>query len=212
MKKFIKSISFLCLALVMLVPMFALAGCSKKWTVTVSIEAGQGVVMKKVKVDTDAKSYVGKNTVEEGSKFEYLVSPATGYEIEKILVNNEEIDILDKDGFYPCIESVEKNITIKVYFKVKKVQVIFACNNGNDIIKATRLDYGSTINLNDAKFGGENNDFWFYLVGTGSIFMSAKDEFENVLSVPELTLTIVSSKTRDELISSGVDITAIQAL
>lgn len=212
MKKFIKSLSFLCLALVMVVPMFALAGCSKKWTVKVSIESGQGVVMKKVKVDSDAESYVGKNTVEEGSKFEYLVSPATGYEIDKILVNDEEIEILNKEGFYPVIESVEKNYTIKVYFKVKKVQVIFACNNGSDIIKTATLDYGTTINLNDAKFGGENNDLWFVLIGDSVTPYQAKLQFENVLSVPELTLKIVSTKTRDELVSSGVDITAIQAL
>ncbi len=204
MKKFIKSISFLCLALVMIVPMFALAGCSKKWTVRVSIESGQGVVMKKVKTDADAESYVGKNTVEEGSKFEYLVSPATGYEIDKILVNDEEIEILNKEGFYPVIESVEKNYTIKVYFKVKKVQVIFACNNGNDIIKTATLDYGTVINLNDAKYGGENNDLWFVLIGDSVTPYQAKLQFSNVLSVPELTLKIVSSKTREELVSAGV--------
>lgn len=207
MKKFIKSLSMICLALVMLVPAFALAGCSKKYTINVSIEAGDGVVLKQSLVDTESKNYVGKNTVEEGSKFEYFVKPATGYEIDKIVVNGTEIEITNKAGFYPVIEKVEKNYTIKVYFKIKKVTVKFACNGGLDTIATVKYDANAQINLGAEMFGGEDNGLWYARVdGSSAVSLS------NNVTLSGVDVTIYTIKTREELASLGVDVQAIANL
>lgn len=206
MKKFIKSISMFCLALVMLVPAFALAGCSKKYTITVSVESGEGVVLKQSIIDTDGKNYVGKNTVEEGEKFEYFVRPSTFYEIDKVVVNGEEIEVTDRAGFYPVIESVEKNYTIKVYFKIKKVTVKFACESGIDEIATVKYDANASINLGAEMFGNAN--LWRAKLSDGSDVAS----LPTVLSLTGCDVTIYTTLTRAQLAENGINVSAISAL
>ena len=68
MKKLFKSLSVICLALVLLCPL-ALVGCSKNYTINIQIvenEDGGAVYLKNV----NSISAVGNNTVKEGEKFE----------------------------------------------------------------------------------------------------------------------------------------------
>lgn len=197
MKKIIKSLTMLCLALVLCVPMFMLAGCTKNYTITISIEAGKGTVYKKVLEDKDQKPLVGKNTVKGGEKFEYLVSPSSGYEIEKVVVNGEEVEITNVGGTYFYIKEVDKNYTIEVYFKEEVYTVTFQCSDGTELFLQKNYKYGSTIDFNAKEFGGNNNDFW-YVIDSENRSVSIKESHNNRLTVGR-DLTIRTSKTKAEL-------------
>lgn len=196
MKKFIKSLTMLCFALVLCVPMFMLAGCTKNYTITVSVEAGKGFVYK-AKEDNGQKNLLGKNTVKGGEKFEYFVSPATGYEIDKIVVNGEEIEVTDTLKIYPYIEKVDKNYIIEVYFKEMICTVTFQCSDGNELFLQKNYKYGSTIDFNAKEFGGNNNDFWC-VIDSNNHSVSIKESHNNRLTVGR-DLIIKTSKTKAEL-------------
>ena len=196
MKKFIKSLTMLCLALVLCVPMFMLAGCTKNYTITFSVEAGKGFVYK-AKEDNGQENLLGKNTVKGGEKFEYLVSPSSGYEIDKIVVNGEEIEVTDTLKIYPYIEKVDKNYIIEVYFKEMICTVTFQCSDGNELFLQKNYKYGSTINFNAKEFGGNNNDFWC-VIDSNNHSVSIKERYNNSLTVGR-DLIIKTSKTKAEL-------------
>lgn len=196
MKKFIKSLTMLCFALVLCVPMFMLAGCTKNYTITFSVEAGKGFVYK-AKEDNGQENLLGKNTVRGGEKFEYFVSPATGYEIDKIVVNGEEIEVTDTLKIYPYIEKVDKNYIIEVYFKEMICTVTFQCSDGNELFLQKNYKFNSIIDFNAKEFGGNNNDFW-YVVNSKNEQMSIKTKYNNRISVSG-ALTIKTSKTKAEL-------------
>lgn len=196
MKKFIKSLTMLCFALVLCVPMFMLAGCTKNYTITVSVEAGKGFVYK-AKEDNGQKNLLGKNTVKGGEKFEYFVYPATGYEIDKIVVNGEEIEVTDTLKIYPYIEKVDKNYIIEVYFKEMICTVTFQCSDGNELFLQKNYKFNSIIDFNAKEFGGNNNDFW-YVIDSENHNISIKESHNNRLTVGR-DLTIRTSKTKAEL-------------
>lgn len=196
MKKFIKSLTMLCFALVLCVPMFMLAGCTKNYTITISVEAGKGFVYK-AKEDNGQENLLGKNTVRGGEKFEYFVSPATGYEIDKIVVNGEEIEVTDTLKIYPYIEKVDKNYIIEVYFKEKIYTVTFQCSDGNELFLQKNYKFNSIIDFNAKEFGGNNNDFW-YVIDSENHNISIKESHNNRLTVGR-DLTIRTSKTKAEL-------------
>lgn len=197
MKKFIKSLTMLCFALVLCVPMFMLAGCTKNYTITISVEAGNGTVYKKVLEDKDKKNLVGKNTVRGGEKFEYLVSPSSGYEIEKVVVNGEEVEITNVGGTYFYIKEVDKNYTIEVYFKEKIYTVTFQCSDGNELFLQKNYKFNSIIDFNAKEFGGNNNDFWC-VIDSNNHSVSIKESHNNKLAVGR-DLIIKTSKTKAEL-------------
>lgn len=196
MKKIIKSLTMLCFALVLCVPMFMLAGCTKNYTITVSVEAGKGSVYK-AKEDNGQENLLGKNTVRGGEKFEYYVVPATGYEIDKVVVDGEEVEITNITGTYFYIEEVDKNHTIQAYFKEKIYTVTFQCSDGNELFLQKNYKFNSIIDFNAKEFGGNNNDFW-YVVNSKNVQISIKTEYNNRISVSG-ALTIKTSKTKAEL-------------
>ena len=196
MKKFIKSLTMLCFALVLCVPMFMLAGCTKNYTITISVEAGKGSVYK-AKEDNGQENLLGKNTVRGGEKFEYYVVPATGYEIDKVVVDGEEVEITNISGTYFYIEKVDKNHTIQAYFKEKIYTVTFQCSDGNELFLQKNYKFNSIIDFNAKEFGGNNNDFW-YVVNSKNEQISIKTKYNNRISVSG-ALTIKTSKTKAEL-------------
>lgn len=197
MKKFIKSLTMLCFAIVLCVPMLVFAGCTKNYTINVSVKAGEGNVYKKVLEDKDQKNYVGKNTVKGGEKFEYNVAPAYGYEIDKVVVNGEEEAVTNSAGTYFYINEVDKNYEIEVYFKVKKFTVTFSCSDGAEFYMQRNYDYGTYVDLSATEFGGSGNDFW-YVIDSKNNRESISELYNNKLYVGG-DLVVKTSKTLAEL-------------
>lgn len=200
MKKFIKSLTMLCFAIVLCVPMLVFAGCTKNYTINVSVKAGEGNVYKKVLEDKDQKNYVGKNTVKGGEKFEYYVVPSTGYEIEKVVVNGEEANVTNVAGTYFYIDKVDQNYTIEVYFKEKMFTVTFQCSDGAEFYLQKNYKFGTYIDFNDNEFGGNNNNFW-YVLDSSNNKKSISAEHNNRLFVGG-DMIIKTSKTLAELNSA----------
>lgn len=196
MKKFIKSLTMLCFALVLCVPMFMLAGCTKNYTITISVEAGKGSVYK-AKEDNGQENLLGKNTVKGGEKFEYYVVPATGYEIEKVVVDGEEVEITNDSGTYFYIEEVDKNHIIQAYFREKNYTITFQCSDGNEFFLQKNCKFNSTIDLNAKEFGGNDNDFW-YVINSKNERETIRTKYNNKIYVSG-ALTIKTSKTKAEL-------------
>lgn len=200
MKKFIKSFSMLCLALLIAVPVFAFAGCSKKFTISISIESGSGNVYKQAVLDANGKmvNLVGDNAVEGGSKFEYKIAPAHGYEIEKVVVDGKEetLTLEDKtESVALYFDKVDKNHNVKVYFKKTTFVVNLKCADGETFKTVNKL-FGESIDLNENQYGGQDNDFWYVLVEGTKTYV--KTEVENIVYVGS-ELTIYTDKTRAEL-------------
>lgn len=163
MKKIIKTISTICLVLLMAVPMFMLAGCSKNYTIEIIVDGGNGGVFKQ----KTELSVIGKNTVDGEEKFEYFISPNAGYEIESITIDGENVEVTNAAGMYKFFEDIKDNHTVVVKFKPVVCEITFMCRNDADTewVKVTALnsavDYGTCLNLNTARFGGQNNKIWF---------------------------------------------------
>ena len=126
MKKFMKSLSLICLAVLMLCPLM-LAGCARNYTIDISIAGGKGFVLEK---GYEAKNVVGSNVVKDGEKFEYFIKPNTGYQIAKIVIDGEEWTedyTRDETGTYLSFEEVDKNHTVVVTFEAIDRQVTLYC-------------------------------------------------------------------------------------
>ena len=189
MKKLFKSILSLSVAFVLVLPLLLLAGCSKKYTITVSINAGEGSVLLK-QVSTDAgssKSVVGKNSVAEGEKFEFLITPNTGYQIKSIKEDGVLVEgDYDKAGTYRSFANVKANHKVEVEFEKVEYTVTFMCKNGSDeweTYTTVNVKYDEAINLNAAEFGGENNNNWYKTVN-GNVVYLYNDNADPTASVP----------------------------
>ena len=88
---------------------------------------------------------IGKNEVEEGSRFEYSVVPATGYQIKYIKVDGVEIEYTISEADYdkgasiarPLLsEHIDANHTIEVAFEARTYYLTFAYgSNANNVLK-----------------------------------------------------------------------------
>lgn len=201
MKKFIKSLSLFCLMIAMCIPALCLAGCAKNYTITISIAGGEGNVFLK---GSESVPVVGKNTVKEGSLFEYCVSPATGFEIDKIVVDGEEIEVTDKKRFYPYFDKVNANHTVEVSFKAESYAVALLCKKDGEeeyeVYDELTLTYGTKLDLGQNKYGGANNELWYIMKDIGGVYTKeyTKDVDNNVVFINGAK-QIMTDKTRAEL-------------
>ncbi len=80
----------------------------------------------------------GVTPVWEGESFTVTYSPFAGYEVQKVLVNNQEVD---KNGTY-SIASVNADYTIEIFFKIKSYKVTFTDYDGT-VLKTENVEHGS---------------------------------------------------------------------
>ena len=217
MKKIIKSTLSLMLAFVLIIPVFLLTGCSKKYTINVKISAGEGSVLlqQESMIAGTSKSVVGNNAVEEGAKFEFLIKPATGYEIKSIKEDGVLVETgYDKKGTYRSFVDVKANHKVEVEFQKEKFAVTFKCKDGSnnwvDYKVVENIEYNSEINLNDAIYGGTGNKNWYKNVN-GAITYFYNDNSDPNAAIPsyytadsnilvvKTNWTIYTTKTADEI-------------
>ena len=201
MKKIIKSLSLFCLMIAMCIPVLCLAGCAKNYTITISIAGGEGSVFK---TQSESVSVVGKNTVKGDTLFEYFVKPAKHYEIDKIVVDGEEIEVTNTDGVYLYFDKVDANHNVEVSFKAESYAVDLRCKKngeeGYEVYKTLILTYGTNLDLGQNEFGGANNELWYIMKTVDGTLspVSVKAESNNVVFVNG-TMQIMTDKTRAEL-------------
>lgn len=80
----------------------------------------------------------GATPVWEGEGFSLNYSPFVGYEVEKVLVNDVEVE---KTGTYE-IASVNQNYTIEIFFKIKSYTVTFV-DYDNRVLKTEKVEHGA---------------------------------------------------------------------
>lgn len=201
MKKIIKSLSLFCLMIAMCIPVLCFAGCAKNYTITISVVGGKGSVLK---TQSESVSVVGKNTVKGDTLFEYFVSPKKHYEIDKIVVDGEEIEVTNTDGVYLYFDKVDANHTVEVSFKAKSYAVTLLCKKdgeeGHEVYKTLILTYGTNLDLGQNEFGGANNNLWYIMKEISGVYTKeyTKDVDNNVVFIGE-TKQIMTDKTRAEL-------------
>lgn len=201
MKKIIKSLSLFCLMIAMCIPVICLAGCAKNYTITISIAGGEGSVFK---TQSESVSVVGKNTVKGGTLFEYFVSPKKHYEIDKIVVDGEEIEVTNTDDVYLYFDKVDANHTVEVSFKAQSYAVTLLCKKdgeeGHEVYKTLILTYGTNLDLGQNEYGGANNELWYIMKPVDGTLspVKVKADSNNVVFVNG-TMQIMTDKTRAEL-------------
>lgn len=201
MKKIIKSLSLFCLMIAMCIPVLCLAGCAKNYTITISIAGGEGSVLK---TQSESVSVVGKNTVKGDTLFEYFVKPAKHYEIDKIVVDGEEIEVTNTDGVYLYFDKVDANHNVEVSFKAESYAVTLLCKKdgeeGHEVYKTLILTYGTNLDLGQNEYGGANNELWYIMKTVDGTLspVSVKADSNNVVFVNG-TMQIRTDKTRAEL-------------
>ena len=205
MKKFFKSLSLICLALLIACPLM-LAGCSKNFTINVSVE-GEGMALLE---NVNSESVVGKNVVEKGEKFEIYIKPKTGYKIEKILIDGEEYKGYAASEHYYSFENVEDDHDIKIVFAADDVEVKLMCKSGTSyaLYDTVSIKFGSFIDLDN--YGGEGNKLWYKLIAGNREYAYngqsepdaeiADNHQSNMLVVRNVAgLTLYTDKTASEL-------------
>ncbi len=201
MKKIIKSLSLFCLMIAMCIPVLCLAGCAKNYTITISIAGGEGSVFK---TQSESVSVVGKNTVKGDTLFEYFVKPAKHYEIDKIVVDGEEIEVTNTDGVYLYFDKVDANHNVEVSFKAESYAVALLCKKdgeeGYEVYKTLILTYGTNLDLGQNEYGGANNELWYTMKTVNGTLspVKVKADSNNVVFVNG-TMQIMTDKTRAEL-------------
>ena len=160
MKKIFKSVGMICLALIMLCPL-ALVGCDKNYKINIEITEGSGFVYKK---NIEGASVSGRNTVDKGDKFEYFVTPDTGYEIDKVIVDGKPQTGFEKTGAYFCFENVKANHSVKISFITARHNVEFYCvgaGGAYELYKEVPVNHEANLDLNHVTYGGEANTLWY---------------------------------------------------
>ncbi len=166
MKKFFKSLMSLTLALVLIIPVLLLAGCTKKYTVEVGIAEGDGFVYL---YQHEGQSVLGKNVVSEGEKFEFLIKPKNdGWEIESIIEDGVLVtEDYSKEGTYRSFVDIKKNHTVEVKFKKIEFTITLMCVDEDDasafvVFDTVTVKYDEELDLNQTQYGGMNNKNWWY--------------------------------------------------
>ncbi|MBQ7466939.1 MAG: hypothetical protein IJS74_02575 [Clostridia bacterium] len=169
MKKLFKSILSLTIAFVLVLPLLVLAGCSKKYTITVAVKAGEGqVLLQQQSMEAGSStSVVGKNSVAEGEKFEFLVSANAGYKIKSIKEDGVLVEAdYSKTKIYRSFVDVKANHKVEVEFEKYDYTVTIMCKNeaGTDYVQYGDILYvksGDIVDFNANIYGGANNTNWF---------------------------------------------------
>lgn len=168
MKKVLKSLSlafvFLALAVVPL-----LAGCSKTYTVNVTITGGNqngGFV-----TYNGGISVYGKTAVEEGEDFIFTISPKDGYYIHEIKIDGEVYNSsYNKAGYTLTLDDVSANREVNITFAPTDgfTVTLYACeyneggqNMGFKKYKEYTVKYAEKLTLEEY---GEDVDNIFYYV------------------------------------------------
>lgn len=167
MKKVLKSLSlafvFLALAVVPL-----LVGCSKTYTVTVSVTGGNqngGFVTYRGGI-----SVYGKTAVDEGEDFVFTISPKDGYYIHEIKIDNKVYDkSFNKNGYTLTLEKVSSNREVNVTFApTNGYEITLYCCEYNEGGQNTGLVKYKTYNvlyaekLDLSEFGDNIDDVFYY--------------------------------------------------
>lgn len=173
MKKVIKGISLVCLAFLMVCPLM-LVGCAKKYTIDISVNNKAFGDVYKVNVST-SQTLIGKNTVEEGKKFEYFVSAHDGYEIESIVIDGVPYaNSYDKQGTRLYFADVKGDHTVEVTFKAIQRVVTFYCENatGDGFVeyKVINVDNGAVLDL--AEQVVVENTYWYIMSGANKKYLN----------------------------------------
>ena len=174
MKKFFKSLTAICLMAVLLLPALLLAGCTKNYTIKISIAEGEnyGQILAN---QQEGISVIGNNVVEGGSKFEYYIKANNGYEISEIVIDGEVQELSNKQEVYKFFDDIKTNHTVAVKFAKVKYEVTLMCRteDGTDYEEFEKIliEKDSALNLNSAKYGGEANKNWFYKFGNKNYYI-----------------------------------------
>lgn len=170
MKKVIKSLSIICLALLMICPL-ALVGCSKIYIITIEASAGGNVYKK----DYEGITVKGSNEVEKGEKFEYYVKANTGYEIESITIDGSlYTESYDKNQTYLSFENVDKDHSVTIVFKALPRTIILMCKNDSN---SNYIQFGDPLTLNKGEtidfnnYGGVGNKNWYKKIGNNNYYL-----------------------------------------
>ena len=192
MKKILKSISLMCLALLLICPVF-LTGCSKNLTLNFTVE-GVGGSFYKFSDSTDemtGKSISGETVIKEGSTFEYSVIPDYGYLIKELFVDGEVVQLSDREkeeGTVRNLSNIKANHEVKATFELREWSVKFVCvGNGltnPELFVLKKVLHNTAINVGTNEFGGADNAFWYTIKQNGDIEFSinGQDDPEKALA------------------------------
>ena len=202
MKKVLKSLSLICLAVLMVCPLM-LAGCAKNYTISVQM-TGHGQINQVTDGIVSATNVVGANKVKEGAWFEVAITPDTGYTIAEVLIDGEKFtETYEKTGFRYAFEDVSKNHTIAVTFEAIDRHVRFEClDEGSSVYvlynqtltKGTEtilqngiatVKHGSVLNLaEDFAYGtGAGQIHWVVWTGTQEIELAPQTTINGDLTI-----------------------------
>ena len=176
MKSFLKSILCLTLICLMFVPLFMFSGCTRNYTISVNIIGGEGDVLLKQTsmVAGTSKSVVGNNVVSQGEKFEFLISPKTGWQIKSIKEDDVAVsEEYDRSGAYRCFVEVKASHKVEIEFEKVEYTITFKCKDGENFVDYTVLtkQYNDEIDLNGEVFGGQNNKNWYKIVNSEVVYL-----------------------------------------
>ena len=174
MKKFVKVISAMCLAFILCLPLM-LAGCAKNYTVYIKVVGEGGGVYSYTKNSGQSKSVANKrNSVKEGSKFEYQIVPNNGYYIDKIIIDGVEKDksTYDQTRVILSFDDVHKNHKVEVSFVKHNWTVTFMYY---DDAEESWKEYTTWEILHDTALDlSEYPDdiYWYIITGTGKYYLT----------------------------------------
>lgn len=222
MKKIIKAISLVCLAFLLVCPVF-LTGCTKNLTLNFQVE-GKGGSFYKFSNSTEemtGEPLSGDILIKEGSNFEYRIKPDNGYKIKELVIDGEVVTLSEQkkvEGVIRALENIQENHSIKVSFEAREWTVNFVCakdDNEEHFSYKTVLN-NTAINVGTNEFGGEDNNYWYVLVGGKKVYLFngqddlskplATDWAENQIIInSDRTIYCTLSMAELETIISGLD-------
>lgn len=85
----------------------------------------------------------GRIEIEYGKSQTYLLLPDTGYHVQRVVVDSEEVSVQSLDDCYTFL-SVTENHTIEVYFEVTEYQITYDLGYDNENVDYN-YDYNSQI-------------------------------------------------------------------
>lgn len=223
MKKIAKAFSLVFVMLALCV-MPLLAGCSRTYTVDISITGGNqngGWVI--VSGSSSGESAYGKTAVDEGDNFSARIAPMDGYYISAISVNGDNYDkVYDIGGHTLFIENVQEDTNVVVTFAKYEYTVTLMASTFNQAHEFTgwaeytgytcKAFRGEFINLEE--FGeGKTGDGAFYLYNSigAKVYVNPNSDGIQVNSGNIVLYTEYTVAELDELIKPEYSITVSDA-
>lgn len=204
MKKIIKAISLVCLAFLLVCPVF-LTGCAKNLTLNFQVE-GKGGSFYKFSNSTEemtGEPISGDVLIKEGSNFEYRVKPDSGYKIKELIIDGEVVSLSDDkkvEGVIRAFENINQNHTIKVSFEAREWNVTFVCakeGSEPEFFKLKSVLNNTAINVGTNEFGGQDNNYWYVFVGAKKTYLvNGQEELERPLATDWVENQIIINSDR----------------